>query len=147
MKTNNQEINRRTFIKSASTCAFCLGTGSIFTGLSRDIFADEYQLNANNELIVDKSVFASADENILIKHTDSKFPISLKSIGDDQYLALSMKCPHQGGKAEWNKDHYVCTTHGARFAETGEVIRGPTTNNLTSFPVNVIDSKIHIKIE
>lgn len=118
---------------------------ALFVGTSRADTVYDFALNSNNEIIVDKTLFTNQKKKqILIAHPNSQFPISLLDLGDDKYTALLMKCTHQKGTTEWVKNQYICPSHGARFSETGDVLRGPTTKNLKSYQVNVTGTEIII---
>ena len=141
-------MDRRNFVKTAGACTLCVAKSSLFIGSARKVIANEkYEVTNDGQVVLDITVFnESNDKNVLIEHPDKKYPISLLNLGDNQFSALSMKCPHQKGTTEWVDDHYLCPSHGARFTKTGEVIRGPTSKNLTSYPVTVNEGKIYIQL-
>lgn len=141
MKKHN--INRRDFIKSAGACTLCTSSLALIFSASRAETVYEYELNSNNEIVVDKAIF-SEKKQVLLAHPESKFPISLLHLGEDKYSALLMMCTHQKGTTEWVKDHYLCPNHGARYTERGDVLRGPTTKKLKSYSINVTDKEIII---
>jgi Rieske Fe-S protein len=57
-----------------------------------------------------------------VRGTDA--PIALVNVGGGTYLALSLVCPHQGGQISWRGTAFVCSAHGATFAEDGQWIGG-----------------------
>ncbi len=143
MKGHN--IKRRDFLKSVGVSALCgNGVASVILG-SGAVIADDGYLLQDNEFSVNKSVFAN-EKSILLNHPELEYPISLLRIDEANYSALLMSCTHQRCATEWNKDHYVCPCHGSRFTETGAVIRGMAQENLKSFPVEILENRIIVKL-
>lgn len=139
-------IKRRDFLKSVGASALCgpgLAMAMPGSGTAR---ADDGYLLRNNTFSVNKSAFATA-RFILLNHPALEHPVSLLRIDEARYSALLMSCTHQRCATEWNKDHYVCPCHGARFSETGEVIRGLARASLRSFPVEVLEDRIVVKLD
>jgi nitrite reductase/ring-hydroxylating ferredoxin subunit/uncharacterized membrane protein len=68
---------------------------------------------------------------------------------DGQVLAVGETCPHLGAPMHdgWiDRDRIVCPWHGSRFAcESGEVLRGPATAALPSYPVRIRDGFVEVR--
>ncbi len=68
---------------------------------------------------------------------------------DGQVLAVGAHCPHLGAPMDdgWiDRDQIVCPWHGSRFAcESGEVLRGPATAALPSYPVRIRDGLVEVR--
>ncbi|OMC07401.1 (2Fe-2S)-binding protein [Mycobacterium sp. IS-836] len=64
-------------------------------------------------------------------------------------LAVGAHCPHLGAPMHdgWiDRDRIVCPWHGSRFAcESGEVMRGPATAALPSYPVRIRDGLVELR--
>ena len=139
-------IKRRDFLKSLGASALCgPGLAAVMPG-SGAARADDGYLSRDNTFSVNKSAFAR-QRFILLNHPALEHPVSLLRIDEARYSALLMSCTHQRCATEWNKDHYVCPCHGARFSETGEVIRGLARASLRSFPVEVLEDRIVVKLD
>ena len=139
-------IKRRDFLKSLGASALCgPGLAAVMPG-SGAARADDGYLLRDNALSVNKSVFAT-QRFILLNHPALEHPVSLLRIDEARYSALLMSCTHQRCATEWNKDHYVCPCHGSRFSETGEVIRGLARESLRSFPVEVLEDRIVVRLD
>ena len=139
-------IKRRDFLKSVGASALCgHGLVAVMPGSGAARANDGYLLR-DNAFSVNKSAFAT-QRFILLNHPALAHPISLLRIDEARYSALLMSCTHQRCATEWNKDHYVCPCHGSRFSETGEVIRGLARENLRSFPVEVLEDRIVVKLD
>ncbi|MCV7444715.1 Rieske 2Fe-2S domain-containing protein [Mycobacterium paraense] len=68
---------------------------------------------------------------------------------DGRVLAVGERCPHLGapmGDGWIDRDRIVCPWHGSRFAcESGQVLRGPATAPLPSYPVRVRDGLVEVR--
>jgi len=68
---------------------------------------------------------------------------------EGRVLAVGERCPHLGAPMNdgWiDRDRIVCPWHGSRFAcESGEVLRGPATAALPSYPVRIRDGLIEVR--
>lgn len=63
-------------------------------------------------------------------------PVIVARPQDEQVVAFSAVCTHQGCQVVPNDGRLDCPCHGSRFdAQTGKVLRGPATTSLP--PVNV----------
>ncbi|MGX9790056.1 Rieske 2Fe-2S domain-containing protein [Mycobacterium sp. MMS18-G62] len=67
--------------------------------------------------------------------------------GDD-VLAVGERCPHLGAPMSdgWvDRGRVVCPWHGSRFeCRTGDVLRGPATASLPSYPTRVRDGMVEV---
>jgi len=68
---------------------------------------------------------------------------------DGAVLAVGEHCPHLGAPMNdgWiDRDRIVCPWHGSRFAcASGEVLRGPATAALPSYPARIRDGLIEVR--
>ena len=69
---------------------------------------------------------------------------------DGQVLAVGEQCPHLGAPMSdgWiDRDRIVCPWHGSRFAcESGEVLRGPATAALPTYPARIRDGFVEVRV-
>lgn len=67
----------------------------------------------------------------------------------DVVLAVGERCPHLGAPMSdgWvDRGRVVCPWHGSRFeCGSGDVIRGPATASLPSYPTRIRDGMIEVK--
>ena len=140
-----KNLDRRKFLKSVGTCALCSSISTLVLNSSSPVFAHENLTINKDKMVVDKDMFLK-EKTVILTHPDIEYPISLLHLEGDNYSALLMMCTHQKCTTEWNKDHYVCPCHGARFTEKGEVIRGKAKKSLKSFPVKVTDNKVIVEL-
>lgn len=64
---------------------------------------------------------------------DVSVPIAVVNLGDGDYTALSLVCPHQGGRIAWVGTEFVCPVHGATFADDGHWIAGQPTQHMREY--------------
>lgn len=68
---------------------------------------------------------------------------------DGHVMAVGGYCPHLGAPMDdgWiDRDRIVCPWHGSRFAcESGEVLRGPATAALPSYPVRIREGRVEVR--
>ena len=62
---------------------------------------------------------------------NSSRPVALVRTAQSSYVALSMRCPHQGATVSIQGGAFNCSRHGARFSSTGQWLSGQRTSNLT----------------
>jgi nitrite reductase/ring-hydroxylating ferredoxin subunit/uncharacterized membrane protein len=67
----------------------------------------------------------------------------------DVILAVGERCPHLGAPMSdgWvDRGRVVCPWHGSRFeCDSGDVVRGPATASLPSYPTRIRDGMVEIK--
>jgi nitrite reductase/ring-hydroxylating ferredoxin subunit len=70
---------------------------------------------------------------------------------DGKYYATSFKCSHFGLDLSYGvlfEDRVVCPFHLASFSvKTGEHEHGPVFKGLQTFPVEVKDGKVYVKVD
>ncbi|EOZ98380.1 cytochrome b6/f complex iron-sulfur subunit [Indibacter alkaliphilus LW1] len=61
------------------------------------------------------------------------------NVGGGRFNALTSVCTHSGCDRNWsyNNEVFICSCHGSRFSNTGDVLQGPANRPLTAFPTNV----------
>lgn len=57
-------------------------------------------------------------------------PVAAVRVGDAQYAAFSLVCPHQGATVGISGSGFRCPQHGAMFAADGSWVGGQPTSNL-----------------
>ena len=85
-------------------------------------------------------------KNITATHPRLEFPIVVYRLEEDQYTALLLQCTHQGAPLQVFGDIMECNAHGSEFDYHGQVLEGPATTPLKSFPININQENIEILI-
>jgi Rieske Fe-S protein len=140
----NSEMNRRTALKAIGGLIFasiiplgCAGVRSLRIGSSAGIVTlDVLEFEQNTE-----------DSNALIlKVAEFKDPVILLRGENDQYYALSGLCTHLNCTLRPSKNFLRCPCHGSTFNLSGEVLRGPASKNLQTYPVEITEDTIVIRL-
>ncbi len=83
---------------------------------------------------------------VIVQHPNLRYPICLYRFSQSDYVALWMRCTHQGTELQVFGDRVECPAHGSAFDSHGRVQNGPADANLRSFPVEVEDESIKIDL-
>lgn len=86
--------------------------------------------------IVKKSAFGEK-EFVLLNVDSLPAPVYISKQGDNDYVALLLRCTHRGCKVQPAGDILECPCHGSRYTRTGIVVRGPAPNSLKQLPVEI----------
>ncbi len=63
-------------------------------------------------------------------------PVALVRTGAASFVALSLRCPHEGFTVSVQSGAFYCPAHGARFGGTGTWTGGQRTSNMVSLAVS-----------
>lgn len=75
--------------------------------------------------------------------TSADGPVLLVRTTETEVTGFSAVCPHQGCTVAPADSGLVCPCHGSSFdLTTGQVLQGPATADLSSYPVTVVDGSI-----
>jgi nitrite reductase/ring-hydroxylating ferredoxin subunit len=145
-------MDRRSFLKQSCTACLsvtavsvlltsCTATQYLPGTLSTDgltLLKDDFKI---------KQKGSTAYSSFIIVRNDSlKYPICVFRKNDEEYSALWMQCTHQGAELLASGDVLQCAAHGSEFNNKGEVLTGPASNKLRSFPVTVNKNEIFIDL-
>lgn len=145
-------MDRKEFIKVCGGA--CLGLVGIAL-LNQSCTGTHYALSSvsGDKLSVIKSEFKIIKKNkpdyrkyIVVKNDKLDFPIIVYRKDENSYLAMLMKCTHQGIELNVNGDILTCSAHGSEFSNKGEVIQGPADQKLKIFPVSTDEQNIYIQL-
>ena len=142
-------MERKEFLK---TCGFaCLG-GLAITALLESCSGTktiEGTISAS-DLVVLVSSFVHKDiykKYVVVHHEKLKYPICVYRFSDTQYVALLMRCTHQGAELQVFGDRLECPAHNSEFNNKGIVQNGPADSNLRTFPVTIINNQLNISLK
>ena len=146
-------MNRKEFIKTCSMA--CVGAGAFGTllqscGVSKILTGaiDESELivsladfetNAGREIHYKKYV--------IVNNEKLQYPICVYRFDATNFLALWLKCTHQGAELQVFGDKLQCPAHGSEFTNKGTVAGGPADVNLRTFPVIVEKNQLKISLK
>ena len=142
-------MERKEFLK---TCGLaCLGELAI-TALLESCSGTktiEGTISAS-DLVVPVSSFVHKDtykKYVVVHHEKLKYPICVYRFSDTQYVALLMRCTHQGAELQVFGDRLECPAHNSEFNNKGIVQNGPADSNLRTFPVTIINNQLNISLK
>lgn len=110
----------------------------------------------NKYLVLDINSFVRKQTNdsnekkfyrcLIVENQKLKFPIVIFKNDSNGYTALLMQCTHQGAQLQVYGDRLQCPAHGSEFNSKGGVTNGPAMSSLKSFPVEVQNQSLKIKL-
>jgi nitrite reductase/ring-hydroxylating ferredoxin subunit len=87
-----------------------------------------------------------ADRTTIVKASGLADKLLLVKRTDGSYNALVMNCPHKNGPVKEDGEQLVCDWHGSRFDLEGAVLKGPSKQNLKSYPATVSGDTVQIMV-
>lgn len=127
-------MNRRDFVQSLPA----LSTG-LFAGASSLTLAAcggvPYLAprGAGNRLVV--SAAQVPETGALLQRPGLEHPVFLRRNERGEYIALLVRCTHQGCQPDPVGDRFVCPCHGSEFDLEGAVLQGPAERPLARYRV------------
>ncbi|MFI5134358.1 MAG: ubiquinol-cytochrome c reductase iron-sulfur subunit [Chitinophagales bacterium] len=139
--------SRREFLIQAGTigtCICCMGAMSFLSacGTSKQATASVPDaIETPDAVTIPLTAFGT---NNALTYQTKKFeqPFYIEKQSDGSYLALRLHCTHRGCTVKVAPDKLVCPCHGSEFSFHGDVLKGPATSPLVSYPVTVDQQNI-----
>ncbi len=72
--------------------------------------------------------------------------VYLRKLADDQFVALSGICTHQGCLIAANRFGFKCPCHGSAYTADGAVSSGPASEDLQKFDLQVHQNSLHLNL-
>jgi cytochrome b6-f complex iron-sulfur subunit len=138
--------NRRTFIKNS--CLACISLSSLgilieSCGVTYQVLRPELQTNQLHVLI---SVFdINKNAPIIIRNKKLEYDILLVK-ENNEFIALQMKCTHNGVALNLAGNQLVCNAHGSLFNFEGNSTKEPAIEPLKIYKTKTTDTEIIITI-
>lgn len=114
--------------------------GLVLASCSRAPKFETKKVEAKNGLveidIKDYPELGAAGGMVAIEPSDSRKPVLVMRIENDQFRVMSLKCTHVGCTLRWDPEmqDLVCPCHGSRFDDRGAVTKGPAKESLRQYP-------------
>jgi len=141
---NLKIMDRRSLIKNIA-----LGTGTLFLVPSALVSCEDEEPNTdpqNNDLTIDLndpqySALTSTGGSVIVQG------IIVVNTGAE-YVALSSICTHQGCQVTYDSsaNNLPCPCHGSLFSISGNVLNGPASQSLRTYPLSVENDVITIDL-
>ena len=68
--------------------------------------------------------------------------VLVSRLNEDEVVAFSAVCPHQGCSVAPDGAQLTCPCHGSQFELDGSLKRGPAEKGLTPYEVEVVDGQV-----
>ncbi len=68
--------------------------------------------------------------------------VLVSRLSEDEVVAFSAVCPHQGCSVAPDGEQLACPCHGSQFELDGSLKRGPAEKGLTPYQVEVVDGQV-----
>jgi nitrite reductase/ring-hydroxylating ferredoxin subunit len=143
-------MERKEFLK---TCGMACISGALLTAILEGCGSTR-EVNGtidHSDMVVPLSSFQSGNASfkkyVVVQHEQMKYPICVYRFSDTQYVALLMRCTHQGAELQVFGDRLECPAHGSEFNNKGIVQNGPADTNLRTFPVSLVNNQLHISLK
>jgi nitrite reductase/ring-hydroxylating ferredoxin subunit len=65
---------------------------------------------------------------------------------DGTYTALLLNCPHKNGPVKEKAGVLTCDWHGSTFDQNGKVTKGPSKQDLKSYPATVDGDQLRVNV-
>lgn len=63
--------------------------------------------------------------------------VGIARIANNKYVALDLRCPHQGATVDKSATGWLCNVHLSEFESDGDLLLGPATTGLKKIPIKV----------
>lgn len=84
---------------------------------------------------------------IVVKNDNFPFPICVYSHAENEFVALSLICTHQGCELNPNEYTLTCPCHGSEFSNKGKVLEAPAEKDLEQFVVTSDEQNIYVELK
>ncbi len=64
-------------------------------------------------------------------------PVGIARTGTNKYIALDLRCPHQGATVDRTEQGWLCNVHLSEFESDGDLQLGPATTGLKKIAIKV----------
>jgi len=64
-------------------------------------------------------------------------PVGIARTGTNKYVALDLRCPHQGATVDRSEKGWLCNVHLSEFESNGDLQLGPATTGLKKIGIKV----------
>jgi cytochrome b6-f complex iron-sulfur subunit len=136
-------MNRKEFVQQSFVGLTVLATG---VGLAQCLGGCT---SSTAPADVDITLDLTAPENAALKQVGGSLRTSgiiVACVGQDSYVAVQSACTHEGQTITWQQgeNRFYCPEHGATFARTGAVTKGPAKVALASYKTTLNGSLLRI---
>jgi len=143
-------VHRKKFVQTcASSCLGLLTGATLVTGCAGARFLTGHIVDTYLQFPSDAFLVKEGTKQLLyviVQHPDLKYPVCVYRLSDEEYMALLMRCTHQGTQLQVFGERLECPAHGSAFDKQGDVQNGPAEDDLRTFPVKLEPGIIKIDL-
>jgi cytochrome b6-f complex iron-sulfur subunit len=143
-------MQRREFLKVG--CGVCLlgMAGVTIPGLLNQSEAKTFSFQG--VITADQTILVPIDQMngldyLTVEVNAWEANIAVHQQADGTYLSLLLLCTHMENNLNSTGNGYICPAHGSRYDLNGNVLVGPASDPLTSFPTTVVNGQIVINVK
>ncbi|MBN2085270.1 MAG: Rieske (2Fe-2S) protein [Anaerolineales bacterium] len=147
---SNQKINRREFLKTLAASGGAAALAALLAGCGEAV-----PTGAGTDSAAGVTLDLAAPENQSLAAVGGALAIGANSLdpkgmllyrmNESTVLVFSRRCTHQGCvMGEFKDGVALCPCHGSQFDTTGNVVKGPATDALKTYPSTLNGSTVTI---
>jgi Rieske Fe-S protein len=145
-------LRRKEFIKKCTLA--CIGISGIGTFMQSCSHSRSVNATIENKQVIlplESFVYIKKNKTLYRKHVvvnneKLRYPICVFRFDENTYIALLMRCPHQGVELQVFGDKLTCPAHGSEFDNHGHVLSPPADKDLRELPLIIENEKIIISL-
>ena len=144
MGDKETQVSRREFLTYAAASTAGAALGGLLgcaAALTYPATVVEGQISLSRSEL---DQLAGPNRPVIVKAPDLPDPVILIPVDEKTFRAVSAKCTHLGCHVRPAKNFLVCPCHGSTFNLGGEVVRGPASSALTTYPIEINGDEIKI---
>lgn len=130
-----------------------VAAGLVAAGCSKAPKWDPKKVDSNEGFVemdlADFPQLATAGGMLAVKPSESRDPVLIMRMENNQFVVMSLRCPHLGCTVRWDNDLQllVCPCHGSKFDDTGKRLEGVAKQNLQRHQSQLQGTKLQFKME
>jgi Rieske Fe-S protein len=134
------QLTRRDLIGAAAGIVVCGCAGNAEKWTAQEVETVDGMVELD---IADYPELATPGGMVALEPKGAKKPVLVMRIEHDQFRVMSLRCPHLGCVVRWDAEmqDLVCPCHRSRFADTGEVTKGPAKTRLRQMRNQLVGMK------
>jgi Rieske Fe-S protein len=141
-------MERKEFLKACGfACVGVLLPGLVLQSCKGGKMVTAQMDDAGMHVPLSAFVHNGAYRAYIIAHNERlKYPVCIYRQSETEYMALLMRCTHQGTELQVFGDRLECPAHGSEFSKAGAVLTGPADTPLRTFTTTIVNNQLFIKL-
>ena len=132
------DIDRRGFLSMCALSVAALGVTSVVTPTAAEAATGIKRLPNGKVQVTVRKFAALATVGKAVKIGNVKgVPVAVVRTGRSTFIALNLRCTHEGVTVTPTSTGFTCAAHGSKFGKNGARTRGPASSALRRVPVTL----------